>query len=316
MTEQEFRDALKRQVGTTGLSSDRQYRVLAGMKGEERKVRTWNKLKLSLVLAALLVMTMGAAVATEIVKYVNWDGEPVDYEEPVYDAIERPADAIRDPIAEELIRNKKLEEVLMIFYPGQVNIMKNEGHRTEVTSLEELRQLAGEDTLLPIPVSVPEGFTLMGSHVYYTRKNGTTYQYLGEERYEAGIRAKRYTCDPDDLWMVQYFLYFRDQNGEHLNFSATLTYREEQYLKADAIEVKSLQVPGMEKAVFIDQGDRKCIHVRKTLQEPIACQILILSPGGIETPKTDRQYYALELQANSTVCDADTMLSCFGLTAQ
>lgn len=316
MTEQEFRDALKRQVGQTGLSSDRQYRVLAGMKGGEGKVRTWNKMKIALVLAALVVMTMGAAVATEIVKYVNWDGKPVDYEPPVYESLEADADPIRDPIADELIRNKKLEEILMIFYPGQVNIAKSESHHTSVSSLEELKQLAGEQTLLPIPDSVPEGFTLTNSSVHYTRKKGTTYQYLGEERYEAGVRAKRYTCDPDDLWMVQYFLFFRDPNGEHLNLSASLTYREEQYLKADAIEVKSLQVLEMEKAVLIDRGERKFVYARKRLQEPIACQILMLAPGGIETPETDRQYVALELQANSTICDVETMLACFGLTTQ
>lgn len=316
MTEQEFRDALKRQVGTTGLSSDHQARVLAEMKGGEGKVRTWNKMKLSLVLAALVVLSMGVAVATEIVKYVNWDGEPVDYEEPAYTVLEEKTDPVRDPIAEELIRNKKLEEILMIFYPGQVNIAKSEGHRTSVSSLEELKQLAGDQTLLPIPDSVPEGFTLTNSSVRYTRKKGMTYHYLGEERYEAGIRAKRYTCDPDDLWMVQYFLFFRNPNGEQLNFSASLTYREEQYLKADAIEVKSLQVSGMEKAVLIDRGDRKFVYARRTLQDPIACQILILAPGGIETPETDRQYFALELQANSTICDEETMLACFGLTTE
>ncbi len=316
MREQEFRDALKQQVGQTGLSSDRQAQVLAGKKGGEGKVRTWNKMKLSLVLAALVVLSVGVAVATEIVKYVNWDGEPVDYEGPAYTVLEEKTDPVRDPIADELIRNKKLEEILQIFYPGRYNAARSEGHRMKVASLEELRQLAGDDTPLLIPTSVPEGFTLTLSHVFFTCRRGTTYRLLSEEMLDYGIRVQRSACEPEDLFLCSYFLYFENPEGERLNFSGRMLYREENALHAEDAQVKVLQVTGMEQAICFDHGSYEMVRMRRALEEPIDCQIILMDRDGIKTPNTDWQYFDLDLQANSTICDVETMLSCFGLTTE
>ena len=316
MTENEFRNALRKQIGQSGLSSERQAQVLARMKGEERKVRATNKLKICLVLAALVVLTMGAAVATEFVKYVNWDGQPVTHEEPAYEVLERSEDPIRDPIADELIANKRLEEILQIYYPGQVNIAKSESHRVNVTSLEELRQLAGENTQLLIPAGVPEGFTLTFGHVVFTCKKGTTYRLLSEETLDYGIRVRRSACDPEDLFMCSYFLYFENPEGEQLNFFVRMLYLEEEVLYAEDAQVKVLRVPGMERAISFDYGSYEMVRMRRPLNEPIDCQYVILDFDGIKTPVTERQYFDLEIQVNSTVCDADTMLSCFGLTSE
>lgn len=313
MTEQEFRDKLKQSVGHAELSSDRQAKVLAGMKGAECKVRTTNKLKVCLVLAVLVVLGVTGAVATELVDYINWKGEPVDYDPPMYVEYEVQGDRLRDPTAEMLISSKKLEEVLLIDYPASV---RQAAHETDVASLEELRQLVGDDTLLPIPISVPEGFTLAMSRVIFVGKAGMTYRYLGEERYKDVIRVKRYECDMDDLLLAQYFLYFRDSQDEHLNFSARLIYDTDYYLQTNAGEYGLLQVPGVEQGVYINEEDRTRIYLLKELSEPVDGQIALGGFDGLQTPGLERRYIALELQANSTVCDVDTMLACFGLTAQ
>lgn len=315
MTEQEFRDELKRCIGSTGLSSDRQYQVLARMKGEERRVRTWNKMRISLVMAAVVMLTMGVAAATEVVKYINWKGEPVDYEPPTYVEWVDMGDPLRDPTAEMLISSKKLEEVLVIEYPTW---MRCERHKTEVASLEELRQLAGEEALLPIPVNIPDGFTLEASVVILATKPGTVYRDLGMEKYKDVIRVRRYTCDRDDLLLVQYFLYFRDADGEHLNFSVRMIRDKEYFLQANAEKYGVLHVSGMEQAVYIDQEDRTIVYMQKSLPEPVDIQIVGTEYGelSLSDPGTDVRFVALELQANSTVFGVETMLECFGLTAE
>ncbi len=318
MTEQEFRDKLKQCVGHTGLSSDRQYRVLAGMKGERSRMRTWGKMQIAIVISLVVLMTMGAAVAAEFVKYVNWEGNPIDYMPPEYKTLDVPVDTLRDPIAEEVIRDKKLEEILIVYYNGRYQPDKCESHRVEVDALEELRQLAGEENLLPIPVGVPDGFKLVKSHVFFGSKKGTTYQLMGEEYVEAGVSVKRYACDPEKLRMCSYFLYFQNEAGERLNFSARMVmdYNVDSVLQADGGQVNVKKVEGMDQVVHIDRGEEQFIWMRENLLEPVPAQIMILGPDDIEISDVERSYVCLEIQANSTVCDLDTMLSCFGFTAQ
>ncbi len=318
MTEQEFRDKLKQCVGHTGLSSDRQYRVLAGMKGERSRMRTWGKMQIAIVISLVVLMTMGAAVAAEFVKYVNWEGNPIDYTPPEYKTLDVPVDTLRDPIAEEVIRDKKLEEILIVYYNGRYQPDKCESHRVEVDALEELRQLAGEENLLPIPVGVPDGFKLVKSHVFFGSKKGTTYQLMGEEYVEAGVSVKRYACDPEKLRMCSYFLYFQNEAGERLNFSARMVmdYNVDSVLQADGGQVNVKKVEGMDQVVHIDRGEEQFIWMRENLLEPVPAQIMILGPDDIEISDVERSYVCLEIQANSTVCDLDTMLSCFGFTAQ
>ena len=318
MTEQEFREKLKQSVGHTELSPDRQYRVLARMKGGRRKVCSWSKMKISIVISLVVLMTMGAAVATEFVKYVNWEGNPIDYTPPEYQTLDVPVDMLRDPIAEEVTRNKKLEEVLIVYYNGRYQPDKCVSHRVEVDALDELRQLAGDENLLPIPVWVPDGFKLVKSHVFFGSKKGTTYQLMGEEYVEAGVSVKRYACDREKLRMCSYFLYFQNEAGERLNFSARMVmdYNADSVLQADGGQVNMKKVEGMDQVVHIDRGEDQFIWMRKNLLEPIPAPIMILGPDDIEISDVERSYVCLELQANSTVCDLDTMLSCFGLIAQ
>lgn len=318
MTEQEFRDKLKQSIGHTGLSSDRQYRVLAEMKGERSRMRTWGKMQIAIVISLVVLMTMGAAVAAEFVKYVNWEGNPIDYTPPEYKTLDVPVDTLRDPIAEEVIRDKKLEEILIVYYNGRYQPDKCVSHRVEVDALEELRQLAGEENLLPIPVGVPDGFKLVKSHVFFGSKKGTTYQLMGEEYVEAGVSVKRYACDPEKLRMCSYFLYFQNEAGERLNFSARMVmdYNVDSVLQADGGQVNVKKVEGMDQVVHIDRGEEQFIWMRENLLEPVPAQIMILGPDDIEISDVERSYVCLEIQANSTVCDLDTMLSCFGFTAQ
>lgn len=315
MTENEFRNALKTQIGQTGLSSHRQHQVLEEMKGGSRKVRTRSKMKIALVVAALVVMTMGAAVATEIANYVNWDGERVDYEEPEYGTrMEAETNPIRDAIVEELKRSKKLEENLLIEYPGYA---EKTGHHTGVASLEELQELAAGQTLLPVPISVPEGFTLAASHVFFVPAKGAKYEYLGSETYNAGVRVKRYACDPDDLLFAQYFLYFRDAEGEHLNFYASLYWEQAHpLLETEGGEVTIVSVPGMEQAVCIETEERVTVYMRTPLPEPVEREPVTIGSGVVDPSGNWWRLVTLELQANSTVCDLETMLACFGLTAE
>ena len=254
----------------------------------------------------------------EFVKYVNWEGNPIDYTPPEYKTLDVPVDTLRDPIAEEVIRDKKLEEILIVYYNGRYQPDKCESHRVEVDALEELRQLAGEENLLPIPVGVPDGFKLVKSHVFFGSKKGTTYQLMGEEYVEAGVSVKRYACDPEKLRMCSYFLYFQNEAGERLNFSARMVmdYNVDSVLQADGGQVNVKKVEGMDQVVHIDRGEEQFIWMRENLLEPVPAQIMILGPDDIEISDVERSYVCLEIQANSTVCDLDTMLSCFGFTAQ
>lgn len=316
MTEREFREKLKNSLGSTGLSSAHQMRVLARMKGEERQVRIKQKWKLSMALLLIVMMTVGAAVAMEIVKYVDWDGKPVDYTPPEYVEYDENTDPIRDPVAAELVRSKALEEILIFFYEWRYQGSQTGMHSIEVGSLEELAQVAGEDALLPIPIGVPEGFTLASSSVHFAGKPERTYQLLGEEQHELSVRVKRYACDRDDLFPCSYFLFFENEAGERLSFSARLLWHEEDVLQAEDALVEVVQVEGMKQTVYIDHGEYRQVWTRRSLPEPAACQIAIIGPDGIEIPEIDRAYVSLELQCNSTVCDLSTMLACWGLAAE
>lgn len=319
MTENEFREALKKSVGHAGLSSDRQLKVLARMKGGEAKVRSSNsKMKFVFVLAVVVMMTMGAAVATEIVKYINWEGEPVDYTPPDYgEGYEREADSLRDPILKELIAGKKVEEILIVRYVGKP-VQGEIGTDTSMTAdtLEEVIQLAGADTVLPMPVSIPGGFEMRLNYCFFATKPGTEYRLVAQESYDHGVKVDRYACEREQLFMSSYLMFFENEQGDTLNMSVRIIRNPEDVLQANAVTVTPIQLEGMDRAIYCETEKYNQLYAYQKLQEPIAYQLISIAPWGIEVLEAMREGAYLDIQMNSNVLTLDEMLGVFSFTAQ
>lgn len=320
MTEQEFRDALKKTVGSTGLSSDRQMNVLARMKGEEPKVRTWNKMKVSLVLALVVMMSMGAAVATEIIDYVNWKGEPAnapqhDWEnqEEIWQRMLELSNSPDESVA--VIVTRPASSMI-----GEITSVGDSTISERMHSLAEMADSIQENGVLPWPMHLPEKSRLSYGLVNYFCDGAGEYtivdQIVTEDAYvvhhltipEEYRRTSSYQAS---VWLTD------DRRIEIRAYSHTGDGPRGVYIGEESI-AEHLKVDGMEDVLFIKSPTECRVTMRKTFDEPIGkTDVFRAEDGwGIEQYQIDVKGYSIEIVTQDMSLTAADLLAIFGLTAQ
>lgn len=322
MTEQEFRDMLKQQVGQTGLSSDRQYRVLAGMKGGEGKVRTWNKVKLSLVLAALVVLSVGAAVASSS-RGVNWAGEVIEIW-PLGRVTQSEQELAVDRFADEAREDGDVVYFWQIHEDGKKKLAWYEGESNRYAdSMAEMQAWIETAALLPWPEWLPEGYAMDIGRVGLACKWPGTHVLRHRATFEDSYDVMWISIPEEYRFVSNYTLRLENDEGEILIISVNMANRgDEKILRIseDASAVK-ISIEGMSDALLVDSKTSKVLTARRYLGRNLQYTKFwgFLEPDDqLRLSEQMGLNDSLVLEVNTTDADlsVEDLLAIFGLTTE
>lgn len=319
MTENEFRDALRKCVGHTGLSSERQINVLAQMKGDEPKVKTSNKLMIALALVLALTMGMNAAVAAGL-GGVDWNGDPA-----------LPPDLT--PL-EETEHGSRMNElfaqpgygVIQCLVAPEENIASN-GVMNGLTvdffseSLEEMEAWVKGDGSLPWPAKLPEGYTIkLGRAGYMCGVSGGLNE-ISNEITEDGYMQIQYELPPENRFMSNYFLSLANEAGEEIVIhvqSEYGNYLAYTFFAGEGSKVTTLEIEGVSNALFIESPDQLKLALRRPLAEPKSGYYMDYLDYYImgQPMEWTQNFENIVIVINATDLTENDLLDIFGLTAK
>lgn len=321
MTEQEFRDALKRQIGQTGLSSDRQYQVLAGMKGGNGKVRIRNKWKIALVLAALVMLGMTGALAGSTWG-INWAGEKVEIgplrvvtmteqEKEVWKLIESTGEA---------------GDVVYVWHTN-ADGQKSWAHTTTkdkyADSLEEMQELIAAESLLIWPEWLPEGYEMAIGRVKYDCAWPGQYTLRHAEKNDDGIEVMWMASPEEYRFASNYTLRMENAAGDVLMITVSMENKADNKILEipEGATASKISIADMEDAMLVSSAASKELAARRFLGRTVKYSSNHRGHfynGEFRMDETLQMYNRLVIQIKATDADMSEadLLAIFGLTAQ
>lgn len=314
MTEQEFRDALKRQVGQSGLSFDRRYSVLERIGKEEKMVRVSSKVKIGVILALVLAMGMGAAVAAGSL-YVGWDGKGVT-PEPIYEW-----DSSMDDKAVALASERPDHEAWRISWP--MTETENGGAmffgEAQITfsTLDEAAELLSADAYLPWIKAIPDGYSYQRGYATYRPLH--SYERIGEENLD-GFNVERARIPEDQRRMCRYSLTFANEAAQEMYVTVYLDWGDGTgrfFTVGEGGSAKRLVLNGMKDALLTKQPNgTRGLSAHKMLSEPVH----VIEEMGIFYPDWDQyiEFGSIYIGVGTTddSLTEDDLLAVFGFTPQ
>lgn len=309
MTEQDFRDALRRQVGQTGLSSDRQAQVLARMKGSQSKVRVNHWFRFAVVVAAVLVLCVtGAAAGGRFL--VDWQGEKLP--------------------ASQLETDQRMWQLKDWRMKGKwASILKwNEERETYTgilagaleayaSSLTQLRTWVTADGTLPWPGNIPEAYQQLriGTVEYACEPEGEI-RLRNQETTEDGYIISYFDMPKAHRFIKGYYISLEDDERHMLHIQATLTLAEGNPAlpMEDGSTFTELAVDGMLQAAAIESAGTTYVALRQAVQPALTYKSVRGYPDGV-VKEWQSTYDCLEI---IIIGDGkpDDHLAIFGLTAE
>lgn len=314
MTEQEFRDALKRQVGQSGLSFDRRYSVLERIGKEEKMMRVSSKVKIGVILALVLAMGMGAAVAAGSL-YVGWDGKGVP-PGPIYEWDSSMADK-----AVALASERPDHEAWRISWP--MTETENGGAmffgEAQITfsTLDEAAELLSEDAYLPWIKAIPDEYSYQRGYATYRPLH--SYERIGEENLD-GFNVERARIPEDQRRMCRYSLTFANEAEQEMHVTVYLDWGDgtgRVFTVGEGGSAKRLVLKGMKDALLTKQPNgTRGLSAHKMLSEPVH----VIEELGIFYPDWDQyiEFGSIYIGVGTTddSLTEDDLLAVFALTPQ
>lgn len=317
MTENEFRGALKKSVGHTGLSSERQQQVLARMKGEEPKVKTRSKMLIALALVLVLMMGATAAVASGL-GGVDWNGDPAlppdltpledtDQGARMIEIFEQPGyGVVQCVVAPRIDENGVLNGVTVDFFSE---------------SIEEMKAWVEADGSLPWPAMLPEGYAIQLGRVGYTCGVSGGLTEISREETEDGYLHVQYELAPENRFMSSYFLNLTNEAGETLVIHVQMEYGNHlaySFYAGEGSKVTLLNIEGASNALFIDEPAQLKLALRRPMEvvkQRYYMDYLDYYIMGAPMERSEA-FENMVIVINATDLAENELLSVFGLTTK
>ncbi len=308
MTEQEFRERLKRAARNDGLSHEQQVQVLARREGDERKVRNWHKVKYILVIALLLATGVTGAVAGG--RYlVDWRGKP---------------------FSNRVASDPRILELMEKYSVGQaVSVLKWDEEADDyrgvlasdvelvASSLEKLQSWVETDGTLPWPVNIPEAYQHMScGEVRYVCKADGELRLRKQEVTEDGYIVSCFLLPNDHRFMTGYTIYLYNDKRQHLSIWLNLTKKQEMhgFPVTDGSTFTELNVDGMVQAIAIESASETRLALRQEIWPSLTYKTVKGLPDGV-VKENLMEYDCLEIEIIGQGTLAD-LLAIFGLTSE
>lgn len=275
MTEQEFREKLKQSVGRTGLSSDRQMKVLAGMKEERSRRSTWGKLKIVMVMGMIVLLMTGGAVAGG--RYlVDWHGKPLQMRQVQSDPrmMELKDWRAKGKWASIQKWNEEWETYSGILASGM---------EAYAPTIDKLQAWVTTDGTLPWPGNIPPTYQMCKGLVEYVCGQEGEIRLRSQETTEDGYIISYFDMPQEHRFIARYAMYLRDDEHHELQIQATLTHADGAYglPMEDGGTFTALKVEGMQQAVAIKFAGATYVALRQAVQPALVYKVVGGAPDGL-----------------------------------
>ena len=287
MTEKELRDNLNNLTSQIPDETHRSF-LMAVSSGKENVIMK-KKLSVGLVFAILISLVTIAFAATELAQTfsVNWSGEKPE-------GSDLPEE---DPLTmTHLIRRMTSilysvpEEVFAIVEGDDLSSRQTRGITRTLASLDEVQH---PGIRLPKNIAKEKNFQVELS--FGCLPEGE-YKLISEESRD-GFTLKQYSVEPDFLVCTGYNISYSDEENIWHSIRSQLSITQNQEFQFDQMDgedhmVETVQIPGMDHAVFISRGIKTKLIATRTLEQPV---ILKSTPGGVEEATTTYPYELIEM---------------------
>ena len=309
MTEQEFSDTLKKQVGHTGLSSDRQAKVLAGMRGGESKVRLNKRWKMVVVAAVILALCLTGATAGERF-LVNLQGEKLP-------DIQLQSDQRMWELKDWRMKGKwasivKWDEEREAYKGILASTLE-----AAASSLVQLRSWVTADGTLPWPENIPEAYRQfrMGRVEYACEQDGEI-KLRNQETTEDGYIISYFDMPKAHRFVKGYYVSLEDDERHTLQIQMNLIEADGQSAlpMEDGSTFTELDVDGMLQAVAIESAGETYVALYQMVQPALPYKSVAGYPDGTvrEWQSTDDCLEIIMIGQGTP----DELLAIFGFTAK
>ena len=274
MTEQELRTRLNDLTSEIPAETHRAF--LSAVSPGKEEVVMKKKISIGLIIAILVSLAAIAFAATEYVQKiisVNWQGETA--------ANQNTATDVPDPLSNQMNRMRKIlnsvpEDVLPIIEWNGTPPRSSRVRHRKTDSLKGIDYHTG----IVLPGNIAEKDSFSVDLTYGCLAEGE-YTLISEEKVDE-FTLKQYTVDPAYDVVIGYSIQFKDINRElyHDDNQYWHTIRSElsisegssfqfEVMDGEEHSAQSVEIPGMDKAVFINLGMNTRLIAIRTLNKPV-----------------------------------------------
>lgn len=235
----------------------------------------------AIVAAACLVLSVTASASGLFGRTVNWKGRPVRVDPEIPQPFETiPPDTAMmgneslDEVIASILAQREERELMIVRHGGSASSIER---TAAVSSVEELKELlAGEDSLLTVPISIPPEYRLITGRVSYESKSGYGYTLRSVENRADGLVVERYTAPPEGDFICGFMLEYENEEGKKLCLMGYMVPDSQaEFGVPDGGTVYSLHVNGMDDALGIkavEGGRSSFLYLRQRLSPPVVCE--------------------------------------------
>lgn len=275
MTENEFRNALKRSAGHGGLSSERQMEVLARMNGKKKTMRSSKQIKIALMFGLLALLMAGGAAAGG--RYlVDWQGEPLQLTQVQSDPRMM---ELKDWRAKGKWASIQKWNDEWASYSG----MLASGMEAYAPTLDKLQAWVTADGTLPWPGNIPSTYQMCKGLVEYVCGQEGEIRLRSQETTEDGYIISYFDMPQEHRFVARYAIYLKDDEHHELQIQAMLTRADGAYglPMEDGGNFAVLDVEGMQKAVAIEFAGVTYVALRQAVQPALVHKVAGGEPDGV-----------------------------------
>ena len=298
MTEQELRTRLNNLTGEIPAETHRAF--LSAVSPGKEEVVMKKKISIGLIIAILVSLAAIAFAATELTQKfisVNWQGETATDPDNTIDV----PDPLSDPMkAMRKVLNSAPDDVLPIVEWNGTPPRSSRVRHRKTHSLEGIDY----NTAIVLPENITEQDSFSVDLTYGCSAEGE-YKLISEEKVDE-FTLKQYTVDPAYDIIIGYSIEYKDKNESlykdenkywhtirsELSISESNSFQIA-VMDGDEHSAQSVEIPGMDKAVFITRGMNTSLIAIRTLDKPV---IVKSKPGeGFLGDTTEYQYERIQM---------------------
>ena len=274
MTEQELRIRLNDLTGEIPAETHRAF--LSAVSPGKEEVVMKKKISIGLIVVILVSLAAIAFATTELTrKYisVDWQGETATDPGDTDDAL--------DPVGDPMQRMRKIlftapDDVAAIVEWNGTPPRVSKGRSRTTASLEGINY----DTGIVLPEKITEQDSFRATFTYGCLADGE-YELISEEQVDE-FTLKQYAVDPAYDIVIGYSIEYKDKNESlfkddnkywhsirsQLSISLSNQFQFE-VTEGDGHTTESVDIPGMDKAVFVTRGMNTSLIAIRTLDQPV-----------------------------------------------
>ena len=299
MTEQELRTRLNNLTGEIPAETHRAF--LSAVSPGKEEIAVKKKISVGLIIVILVSLAAIAFATTELTQKffsVSWQGETAADPGDTMDV----PDPMSDPMkAMRKVLNSAPDDVLAIVEWNGTPPRSSKVRHRKKDSLEGFEY----NTAVMLPEKIAEKDSFSVDLTYGCTAKGE-YKLISEEKVDQ-FTLKQYTVDPAYDVVIGYSIQFKDKNRDlyHDDNQYWHTIRSElstsednsfqfEVMDEEEHSAQSVEIPGMDKAVFIKLGMNTRLIAIRTLSKPV---VVKAKPGErLLGETTEYQYERIQLE--------------------